>query len=163
MEKQAFALVKALKDLRVYILHSHIIVFVPNAVEKDILTQNDTDGKRGMCIAVILDYDIEIKPTKQGLTKLMAKSNLHTLDINFITALDGEEKSVQQVSESFVTSPWYTNIVYVLQHLQAPPDLKKTKERFLKLKSVKFYILLWADMVSTKKSIGMSPFIGLWS
>ena len=30
MEKQAFALVKALKDFRVSILHSHIIAFVPN-------------------------------------------------------------------------------------------------------------------------------------
>ena len=38
MEKQAFALVKALKDFRVYILHSHIITFVPNSVVKDILT-----------------------------------------------------------------------------------------------------------------------------
>jgi hypothetical protein len=38
MEKQAFALVKAIKDFRVYILHSHTIAYVPNAVVKDILT-----------------------------------------------------------------------------------------------------------------------------
>ena len=63
MEKQAFALVKALKDFRVYILHSHIISFVPNLVVKDILTQ-DPDGKRDKWIALILDYDLEIKPTK---------------------------------------------------------------------------------------------------
>ena len=72
MEKQAFALVKALKDFRVYILHSHIISFVPNLVVKDILTQ-DPDGKRGKWIAVILEYDLEIKPTKlikgQGLAR----------------------------------------------------------------------------------------------
>ena len=30
MEKQVFALVKALKYFRVYILHSHVIDFVPN-------------------------------------------------------------------------------------------------------------------------------------
>jgi len=29
MEKHAFALVKAIKDFRVYILHSHIISYVP--------------------------------------------------------------------------------------------------------------------------------------
>ena len=78
MEKQAFALVKALKDFRVYILHSHIIAFVPNLVVRDILTQ-DPDGKRGKWIAVILEYDLEIKPTKlikgQGLARLMAESN----------------------------------------------------------------------------------------
>jgi len=80
----------------------------------------------------------------------MAKSNFHALDINFITALDGEEEFIQQVSDGFVTSPWYTNIVYVLQHLQAPPSLKKTKEIFLKLKSIKFCILdqalYWEDV-----------------
>ena len=78
MEKQAFALVKALKEFRVYILHSHTISFVPNSVVKDILTQ-DPDGKRGKWIAVILEYDLETKPTKlikgQGLAKLMVESN----------------------------------------------------------------------------------------
>ena len=38
MEKQAFALVKAIKDFRVYILHSHTIAYVLNVVVKDILT-----------------------------------------------------------------------------------------------------------------------------
>ena len=38
MEKQAFALIKALKDFRVYILHSHVIAFAPHVVVKDILT-----------------------------------------------------------------------------------------------------------------------------
>ena len=70
MEKQAYALVKALKDFRVYILHSHIISYVPNTVVKEILSQ-DLDGKRGKWIAAILEYDLEIKPTKlikgQGL------------------------------------------------------------------------------------------------
>ena len=94
MEKQAFALVKALKDFRVYILHSHVIAFVPNSVVKDILMQ-DPDGKRGKWIAVILEYDLEIKPTKlikgQGLARLMAESNFEVLDINVINALDSQE------------------------------------------------------------------------
>eukprot|EP00253_Pinus_taeda_P002515 PITA_02515 len=47
MEKQAFALVKAIKDFRVYILYSHVIAYVPNAVVKDILTQDGIEGKRG--------------------------------------------------------------------------------------------------------------------
>ena len=38
MEKQDFALVRALKEFRVYIMQSHIIAFVPNSVVKDILT-----------------------------------------------------------------------------------------------------------------------------
>ena len=64
MEKQELALVKAIKDFRVYILYSHIISYVPNSVVKDILTQNGLEGKRGKWIATILEYDIEIKAYK---------------------------------------------------------------------------------------------------
>jgi hypothetical protein len=38
MEKQAYALVKALKEFKVYILHSHTTTYVPNSSVKDILT-----------------------------------------------------------------------------------------------------------------------------
>jgi len=91
MDKQDFALVKAMKDFRVYISHSHIAVFLHNVVVKEILTQDDPEGRRGKWIIVILEYDVEINPTKlikgHGLDKIMAKSNLHTLDINFISTL----------------------------------------------------------------------------
>jgi hypothetical protein len=154
MEKQAFALVKAIKDFRVYILHSHTIAYVPNAVVKDILTQDNPDGRRGKWIAVILEYDIEIKPTKlikgQGLAKLMAESNFHALDINFLAAVDEqEEQATPHVREVFSNSPWYADLIFVLHNLQAPPGLTKTKDRFLKLKALKFCImdgnLYWKD------------------
>lgn len=54
MEEQAYALVKAIKDFRVYILYSHVIAYVPNEVVKDILTQEGIEGKRGKWIANIL-------------------------------------------------------------------------------------------------------------
>ena len=92
MEKQALALVKAIKYFRVYILYSHIISYVPNSVVKDILTQDGPDGRRGKWIATILEYDIEIKPTKlikgQGLSRWMVESNCNVLDINFIAQID---------------------------------------------------------------------------
>ena len=46
MERQPNTLVKSLKDSRVYILHSHVIAFVPNNIVKDILTQVDPKGRR---------------------------------------------------------------------------------------------------------------------
>jgi hypothetical protein len=64
MEKQAYALVKALKEFRMYILHSHIIAYVPSNSVKDILTQPDPEGRRGKWIAAMLEYNLEIKPTK---------------------------------------------------------------------------------------------------
>ena len=78
---------KALKEFRVYILHSHSIVFVSSVVIKDILTQAELDGRRAKWIATLLEYDIEIKPTKlvkgKGLAKLMAQSNCEALGVNF--------------------------------------------------------------------------------
>ena len=64
MEKQAYTLVKSLKDFRIYFLHSHITTYVPCSVVKSILTQLDPEGKRAKWVAMILEYDIEIKPTK---------------------------------------------------------------------------------------------------
>eukprot|EP00253_Pinus_taeda_P001920 PITA_01920 len=64
IEKQALALVKALKYFLVYILHSHILSYVPNAVVKDVLVQTDPEGRTGKWNAALLEYDVEIKPTK---------------------------------------------------------------------------------------------------
>ena len=78
MEKQAFSLNMALKDFRVYILHSHIVGYVPSIAMKDILTLPDPKGRRAKWIEVLLEYDLEIKHTKlikgQGLAKLMDQS-----------------------------------------------------------------------------------------
>ena len=57
--------------------------------------QTDPEGRRGKWIAAMLEYDLEIKPTKlikgQGLAKLMAQANLRALDINLITAVAEDE------------------------------------------------------------------------
>jgi len=45
IEKQAYALIQALKSFRMYVLHSPIIAYVPNSVVKIVLIQPDTDGK----------------------------------------------------------------------------------------------------------------------
>eukprot|EP00253_Pinus_taeda_P012239 PITA_12239 len=108
MEKQAYALVKAIKDFRVYILYSHAIAYVPNTVVKDILTQEGIESKRGKWIATILEYDIEIKPTKlikgQGLAKLMTETNFQALDIN--QPDNEQEMATPQINQAFVQSPW---------------------------------------------------------
>eukprot|EP00253_Pinus_taeda_P034355 PITA_34355 len=159
MEKQAYALVKAIKDFKIYILYSHVIAYVPNAVVKDILTQEGLEGKRGKWIASILEYDIEIKPTKlikgQGLAKLMSETNFQALDIN---QLDNEpELATPQISETFLQSPWYADICFVLLNLCAPPGLSRTKKIFLRMKSSKFCVidgaLFWKNHEDVKKFV----------
>eukprot|EP00253_Pinus_taeda_P019803 PITA_19803 len=159
MEKQAYALVKAIKDFKIYILYSHVIAYVPNAVLKDILTQEGLEGKRGKWIANILEYDIEIKPTKlvkgQGLTKLMSETNFQALDINQLD--DEPELATPQISETFMQSPWYADICFLLLNLCAPPGLSRTKKRFLRMKSSKFCVvdgvLFWKNHEDVKKFV----------
>ena len=83
MEKYVYALVKSLKYFRVYILHSHIIAHVPTSAVKGILTQPDPEGRRAKWIETLLEYDIEIRPTKlikgKGLEKMLIDSNCESL------------------------------------------------------------------------------------
>ena len=78
-------MVKALKFFRIYVLHSKVISYVPNVAVKDVLTQPDSEGKRGKWIAKIMEYDVDIRPTKlskgQGLAKLLAESNCQDLGL----------------------------------------------------------------------------------
>ena len=117
MEKQAYALVKALKYFRIYILHSHIISYVPSNVVKSILTQPDPEGRRAKWNAVILEYDIEIKPTKlikgQGLDKMMIDSHYDSLHLNFLASQSNQLDVDMQVIPDFALSPWYADIVYM--------------------------------------------------
>lgn len=64
MEKQEYALIKSLKSFRVYILHSKIIAYVPSVAIKDVLTQPDADGRMKKWIAKMIEFNIELKPTK---------------------------------------------------------------------------------------------------
>ena len=156
LEKQAYALLKAIKDFRIYALHSHIVAYVPNTVIKDILTQADPDGKRGKWIAQLLEYDIEIKPTKlvkgQGLAKLLTQSNLDSLDNNLsteISEISENEEELVQINEKFLLSKWYKDVAFVLQHNKAPANISKSKARFVKLKSLRYFVydqnLFWKD------------------
>ena len=109
MEKQAYALVKALKYFRVYILHSHIIAHVPTVAVKGILTQPSPEGRRAKWIATLLEYDIEIRPTKlikgQGLEKMLIDSNYESLQLNFLSNQFHQLDTGVEVMIDFATSP----------------------------------------------------------
>ena len=65
MEKHVYAVVRALKNFRFYILHSHSMIYVPDSAFKSILTQQEVGcNNRGAWITKFQEYDIEIKPTK---------------------------------------------------------------------------------------------------
>ena len=72
----------------------------------------------------------------------MVESNLQALDINMVNTLDEQQEFPDPtIEEKFQSSPWYSDILYVLTHLNAPPELSKTKAGFLKLKARSYCIM----------------------
>ena len=145
MEKQVYALVKALKAFRTYILHSQILAYVPNSAVKDVLVQSDVEGKRGKWISKIQEYDLDVKPKNLikglGLAKLLTESNFQALGINLLALVeevDGETGDIQSklaIKYKFLYSDWYKDIVHYLCFLSCPPSIDTTKYRALKLKA----------------------------
>jgi hypothetical protein len=119
-------MVKSLKDFRFYVLHSKIISYVPSSSVKDILIHLDLDERRSKSIAKILEFDLEINPTKlvkgQGLAKMLAESNCKYLEVNFInTCLENQRAKVSdripQDSPPLEECSWYKDMIYFLQML----------------------------------------------
>ena len=96
---------------------------------------------------ILLEYDLDIKDTKlvkgQGLAKLMTHSSIDFLEINLSDTSTGPEikNDENDICVDYLASPWYVDIIYVLKNLQAPPELSKSKARFVKLKSAEYCIL----------------------
>ena len=131
IEKQSFALIKALKDFRVYILQSHTVAFVPSITIKDILTQPDPEGRRAKWIAILLEYHLDIKHTKPvrgpGLARLMTQPSIDFLEINISDASVGPDiqNKEKEICPNYLDSSSYAYIIYVLRNTQAPPKLSK--------------------------------------
>ena len=67
------------------------MAYVPSAAIKYVLTQPDVDGRRAKWIAKLIEFNIELNPTKlvrgQGLAKLLAEENCRSLDIDFLCTI----------------------------------------------------------------------------
>lgn len=72
--------------------------------------------------------------------------------MNMVDVLEEiEEFTAPFIEETFLKSPWYVDIIYVLLYLNAPPSFSKMKARFLKQKALNYCILdgvlYWKNVV----------------
>ena len=76
---------------------------------KDIIIQPDIDERRSKWIARILEFDLEIKPTKlvkgQGLAKLLVESNYKYLGVNFINTFSENQQAKLSSTDPQVSPP----------------------------------------------------------
>jgi hypothetical protein len=128
----------------------------PSSSVKEIMIHPDIDGKRSKWIAKILEFDLEMKPTKlvkgQGLARLLAESNCKALGVNFMNAnSENQQTDIPsnnlQINSKLTECSWYKDLIHFLQTLQPPTGLEKTKVRDLKLKAVRYcivdHVLYW--------------------
>ena len=141
IEKQAYALIKYLKTFRIHILHGKVIAYVPSATAKDDLTQPDIDGKRAKWITKLIEFDIEVKPTKLvkglGLAKLMAKENYELLGMNLTyvrsakvqtmvaaeTEVNQDQNNSLAVAVNISSCEWYSGIIQFFLKLEVSLNL----------------------------------------
>lgn len=140
-KKQAFVVVKVVKQFWYYILHSYSIVFVLNLVVNSILTQQEVAfNNKATWVAKVQEFDLEIKPTKlvrgQGLCKLMVDNK--KIKVCPIVC------SLKQMTHGSQTQHYFLLMVYP----QVTYQLKE--KRNLRLKATKYVIV---DNVLHKKGL----------
>eukprot|EP00253_Pinus_taeda_P034569 PITA_34569 len=76
VEKHAYAVFKAIKYFRPFLLKTHTKVIVPFPAVRNILIQKEVGEKRANWITALQEYDLEIKPASivrgQGFYKMLA-------------------------------------------------------------------------------------------
>ena len=76
VEKQAFAVFKAVKHYRPFLLKTHTKVIVPFPAVRQLLIQKELGEKRANWVTTLQEYDLEIKPAKivrgQGFCRILA-------------------------------------------------------------------------------------------
>jgi hypothetical protein len=135
-ENHVFTIVKALKQFRYYILHSHSVVYVPEIVVKSILTQQEVGmNKRAVWVAKVQEYYLTIKPTSlvkgHGLCKMIDENKDASLDKS------NETPIVLLVS---LTNSWFLDIAYFLSYGECPSNMNHKERRNLRLKAAKYVI-----------------------
>eukprot|EP00253_Pinus_taeda_P022177 PITA_22177 len=139
VEKQAFAVYKAVKHYRPFLLKAHTKVIIPFSSVRQLLIQRELGEKRENWVTTLQEYDLEIKPAKivrgQGFCRLLAgASNIpessdtnQSETINRISIIDSESQ--------------YADIIFYLKNGYAPPNLSYKNKRAIRLKEFFFTII----------------------
>jgi len=64
IEKQAYAMLKALKKFRHLVTRNKILILVAHPSVREYIMEGEITEKRANWITKILEYDVEVRPTK---------------------------------------------------------------------------------------------------
>eukprot|EP00253_Pinus_taeda_P032841 PITA_32841 len=137
VEKQAYAVFKAIKYFKPFLLKTHTKVIVPFPAVRNLLIQKDVGEKRANWITALQEYDLEIKPASivrgQGFCKMLAGASQ-------IPECSYEEVKTYEVSLNDIES-LYADTIYYLKNGYALAHLDHTKKRALRLKAKQYQLI----------------------
>jgi hypothetical protein len=144
VDQQAYAIFKAVKHFRSYLLKSRMKIIVPYPVVRNLLVHKELGEKRANWVTSLQEYDIEITPAQivrgQGLCKLVVDSAAGQQEENDMSNPGQHNQNAICCAQNSV-SPWYDDIKFCLEHGSAPHHLDPTKRRVLRLKSASFHLI----------------------
>jgi hypothetical protein len=144
VDRQAYAVFKAVKHFRSYLLKSRTKVIVPYPAVRNLLVQKELGEKRANWVTSLQEYDLEITPAQivrgQGLCKLVVDSETGQQEDSDTSNLEQSDQSLICCAQNLV-SPWYDDIRFCLEHGSAPRHLDPAKRRALRLKSASFHLV----------------------
>jgi len=139
VEKQAFAVYKAIKHYRPFLLKAHTKVIVPFSAVRQLLIQRELGEKRANWVTALQEYDLEIKPAKivrgQGFCRLLAgASNIPE---------SGDTEHMEEINQISITNSesQYADLIFYLKNGYAPPNLSYKNKRAIRLKAKNFIII----------------------
>eukprot|EP00253_Pinus_taeda_P017245 PITA_17245 len=160
VEKQAFAVYKAVKHYRPFLLKAHTKVIVPFSSVRQLLIQRELGEKWANWVTALQEYDLEIKPAKivrgQGFCRLLAGTSniLESSDtdqpqtINQISTIDFESQKHKGSCKNYMTDQREA-ISELIQQL--------TKSSMLDITGP-LYLEMLMNMITQKAYICSSPF-----
>eukprot|EP00253_Pinus_taeda_P012640 PITA_12640 len=139
VEKQAFAVYKAVKHYKPFLLKAHTKVIVPFSSVRKLLIQRELGEKRANWVTTLQEYDLEIKPAKivrgQGFCRLLAGAS------NILESSDTDQsETINQIS-IIDSESQYADLIFYLKNGYAPPNLSYKNKRAIRLKAKNFTII----------------------
>jgi hypothetical protein len=144
VDRQAYAIFKAVKHFWSYLLKSRMKVIVPYPAIRNLLVKKELGEKRANWVTSLQEYDLEITPTQimrgQGLCKLVVDSEIEQQENSDKSNLEQRDQNLVCCTQNLV-SPWYDNIIFCLENGSAPRHLDPAKRRALRLKFTSFHLV----------------------
>jgi hypothetical protein len=118
-DKEALAVISALKQFRVYLLGNHFTIYTDHQALRQVLNDPQPTGRRARWIAAIMPFDFEIKYKKGGDNVV---ADALSRDVNLKTIADSQElTSDAQQPKAYVDLDADGDLVKAIRLLQARP------------------------------------------